>query len=399
MQRSSLRKCLGALVVAWVLCASGGQSARACPYCIREAGFIVRDVDPYRIAFFVRPDTPGAKELSAWVEQSAKRLLGDTNAEAEVIDLEAAQDNPTVKHYKALKEPALPAAVLVSPRGQAMQLALPTPLTAESVHATIAGVVSSPARDEVLGHIIRDWAVVLVVPGPEEAETDAVQRAATRAAGAVAGSVTEMGHRIKYPPFVMTVRPDNPAERILLWSLGLTDQEEPGAQVAILYGMGRRLGKALSAAEATQAGLVDRFKLLGRNCTCTSDPSWLLGPAAPLVWSEDLQILTREALGFDPNSPAVLMTLAGAWKSLKEQAEGAEGGAAAPQGTDYIEFPAEPGDPDGPPAQEGVPPPLGAPRTDVEREGYGIVMKTALGLAGIGLIGGAVIIIRAIRNT
>jgi len=215
----------------------------------------------------------------------------------------------------------------------------------------------------------------------------------------VAGSVTEMGHRIKHPPFVMTIELSDQAEQVLLWSLGLTEPEEPGAQVAILYGMGRRLGKTLSAVEASQPGLVDRFKLLGRNCTCTTDPSWVLGPAAPLSWTEDLQILTREALGFDPNSPAVLMTLAGAWKSLREQAEGASGGAIAPQGADYIEFPAEPADPDAPPPQEqGVPPPLGAPRTDVEREGYGIVMKTALGLAGIGLVGGAVLIIRAIRN-
>jgi len=399
MDRSSFRKYFATSVVIGALWASGVQSTLACPYCIREAGFIVRDVDPYRVVFFVRPDTPVARELPAWVEQSSKRLLGESNVEAEVVDLEAATDNPALKHYRALKEPAPPAAILVSPRGQAMQLPLPTPLTAESVHATIGGVVSSPARDEVLGHIIRDWAVVLVVPGPDEAETAAVQRAATRAAGTVAGSVTEMGHRIKHPPFVMTIELSDQAEQVLLWSLGLTEPEEPGAQVAILYGMGRRLGKTLSAVEASQPGLVDRFKLLGRNCTCTTDPSWVLGPAAPLSWTEDLQILTREALGFDPNSPAVLMTLAGAWKSLREQAEGASGGAIAPQGADYIEFPAEPADPDAPPPQEqGVPPPLGAPRTDVEREGYGIVMKTALGLAGIGLVGGAVLIIRAIRN-
>ncbi len=379
----------------WI-CAVGAQ---ACPYCIREAGFIVRDMDPYRVVVFQRQDTPSASDLPQWAEEISKRLLPESNVAVEVVDLDKDPDNPLVKHLPDAGNAPLPAAVLVSPQGEAMNLDLPaSPLTRESLQAVVGRVLGSEARDEIAAHIIKHWAVVLIAAGADEAETAAVQRAASRAAGTVVGTVTEMGTRIGHAPHVMVLKADDPEEQVLLWSLGLLPEGKAGTQVAILYGMGRRLGKTLSAAEATQAGMVDRFKLLGRNCTCTSDPSWLLGPAAPLLWDENLRILTREALGFDPNSPSALMTLAGAWKSLRTRAESGDSGAM-PLGSDYIEFPAEPEDPDAAMGQDGVPPPLGAPRTDVEQEGFGIVWKTVAGLAAVSLVGGAAIIIRARRNT
>jgi len=377
---------------------ASAADVQACPYCIREAGFIVRDVDPYRVVVFQRTDTPSAADLPQWAEEIGKRLLPDSNVAVEVVDLDADPDNPLAGHLPEAANAKLPAAVLVSPQGEALNLDLPAPpLTRDGLQSVVSEALSSAARDEIAAHIIKHWAVVLIAAGADGAEAAAVEKAASRAAGTVVGTVTEMGTRIRHAPHVMVIKADDPKEKVLLWSMGLLPGGRAETQVAILYGMARRLGKNLSAAEATQAGLVDRFKLLGRNCTCTSDPSWLLGPAAPLLWDENLRILTREALGFDPNSPNVLMTLAGAWKSLRARAESGDGGQM-PLGSDYIEFPAEPEDPDAAMGQDGVPPPLGAPRTDVEQEGFGIVWKTVAGLAAVSLVGGAAIIIRARRN-
>ena len=62
---------------------------------------------------------------------------------------------------------------------------------------------------------------------------------------------------------------------------------QPQARIAVLFGMSRRIGPVLSANVVSVSLLKNVFALLGRNCTCTSDPAWLLGPAAPLVWGQD----------------------------------------------------------------------------------------------------------------
>ncbi len=113
----------------------------------------------------------------------------------------------------------------------------------------------------------------------------------------------------------MTLSADKPGEQVLLWSLGL-DGEKTEARLAVLFGMGRRIGPVFGGAEVTKIGLSNLFRLLGRNCACTTDPSWLLGPAVPLSWGNDLELQVREELGFDPNNPAVAGTLAGVWTSL-----------------------------------------------------------------------------------
>jgi hypothetical protein len=128
---------------------------------------------------------------------------------------------------------------------------------------------------------------------------------------------------------------DDPREQVLRWSLGLDERAPKRARVAVLFGTGRRCGPDLLAAEATRSKLMDLFRLLGRNCTCTTDPTWLLGPALPVDWSADLQAQVREALGFDPTSPAVAEALSGVWTKLRRPANGE---AVPDSTTGYVEF-------------------------------------------------------------
>lgn len=320
------------LLPALALLGALGQ-AYGCPYSIRDAGFIVRDPEPYR---FVVLGCGDAKESSCRTElrQAAGIVLDQANVETKVCD-PADESDPLVAKLAALDKTQC---ALISPAGEMLPLA-----SGLEYAPTLRQVVESPLRETLLLHLIRQWAVVLVVEGTEAAQNRKVIGAATAAAKQLAGFKPEMGEAVKAAPPVLRVRWDDPKEQVLRWALGLEEGDRKQARVAILFGRGRRVGQVLSSAQATTGLLVERLKLLGKNCTCTADPSWLLGPALPLNWGREVQEQVREQLGFDPNSPAVATTLSGVWKSLQPRDSALVPGESVPEpNTGYVEFSVDP---------------------------------------------------------
>lgn len=330
----------GALFLAGSVLAFCGlpPAARACPYSIRDAGFIVREPRPYKLYIFVADDTPGKDELAQWLATAWAALLPDSNVEAALVNIDRQGTHDAMIHFHQLRPDALPVAILVSPRDAAMVVASfgPAGISEREVWELVASVVSSPRREELLKHIITDWCVLIVVKGTDAGENRRAERAAAAAAKAIVGMVTEMGVVIGRPPRVMSVSWDDPRERIFLWSLGFPEKYAGRTGVAVVFGMGRRLGQVLTGQDLEEAMVLGLLELLGRNCTCTSDPSWLLGPVAPLVWGEDRYRQVRDELGFDPNHPAVAATLSGVWTSLG--ATGFAGDDLATIGGGYMEF-------------------------------------------------------------
>ncbi|MGE5531022.1 MAG: hypothetical protein ACM3VW_02750 [Bacteroidota bacterium] len=307
--------------------------AYGCPYSIRDAGFIVRDPEPYR---FVVTGCGDAKASSCRTElrQAAGIVLDQANVEARVVDTSDETD-PLAAKVAALDRTQC---ALISPAGEML------PLAAGLEYApALRQVVESPLRETLLRHLIRQWAVVLVVEGTDAAQNRKVVGAATAAVKEMAGFKPEMGEPVKAAPPVLRVRWDDPKEQVLRWALGLEEGDRKQARVAILFGRGRRVGQVLSSAQATTGLMMERLKLLGRNCTCTADPSWLLGPALPLNWGREVQEQVREQLGFDPNSPAVATTLSGVWKTLQPRDAALVPGESVPEpNTGYVEFSVDP---------------------------------------------------------
>ncbi len=330
----------GALFLAGSVLAFCGlpPAARACPYSIRDAGFIMREPRPYKLYIFVADDTPGKDELAQWLATASAALLPDSNVEAELVNIDRQGTHDAMIHFHQLRPDALPVAILVSPRDAAMVVASlgRAGISEREVWELVASVVSSPRREELLKHIITDWCVLIVVKGTDAGENRRAERAAAAAAKAIVGMVTEMGVVIERPPRVMSVSWDDPRERIFLWSLGFPEKYAGRTGVAVVFGMGRRLGQVLTGQDLEEAMVLGLLELLGRNCTCTSDPSWLLGPVAPLVWGEDRYRQVHDELGFDPNHPAVAATLSGVWTSLG--ATGFAGDDLTAIGGGYMEF-------------------------------------------------------------
>lgn len=334
-----MKQCSRSVVLlAWLAALT---AAGACPYSIRDSGFIVRDPRPYEFA--VLPQDCAAGEvvsLRAELRQAASKALDHSNVVPRLLDGKQDAEHPLVVKTKEGGATCADGEqiALLSPDAQLFPLSAPNLRPDNRYQVLLKVVVESPARERIVDRIIDAWCVVLLVEGADEAQNRQAAQAIATAAKQLVGFKPEMGEKIKAAPPLVTVKWNDPAEALLRWSLELDNGDRQAARAAVLFGQVRRVGAVLPAKQITAARLTEIFQLLGKNCTCTADPSWLLGPAVPLNWGMDLQARVRESLGFDPNSPAVASTLSGVWKTLRSGEQAVPGETVPDPATGYVEF-------------------------------------------------------------
>ena len=160
-----------ALTVAGVLTAFAVclPNARACPYIIRDSGYIVHEPRPFHLYVFVDHTAPGSAELSQRVHKAAATEFADANVELKLVPVEADEPTDAVAYYQRAGSPKLPAAVLVSARDDV--LLLPGFGAAwsneRSLRQALRRVASSPARQRIIANLVRPWCVVLLGVGTE----------------------------------------------------------------------------------------------------------------------------------------------------------------------------------------------------------------------------------------
>lgn len=169
-------------------------------------------------------------------------------------------------------------------------------------------MVSSPKREELKRHIVRDWCVVMLVEGTDREENERAEKAILRASQQIVGAVTETGMRVKRKPYLMRLSPQE--ERILLWSLGLPEPDRREPSAVVLFGRGQRIGPVLEGKEIDESSMLSLLYSLGKACACTTDPKLLSGPQIPLRWGDEVQEEVCRELGFDPDNPLVRSALA-----------------------------------------------------------------------------------------
>ena len=341
---------LPVLVFAW-----GALSTAliACPYSIRDAAFIGGGAaSRYRLNFLFNSDAPGssvsAEQLAEWLSVGASAWFEDANVEAGVLDLADPRAREQVPEDFSV--PAeLPAAILVSPANRAMVLpdvdsrgagARPPAsaghtarkLSLDSVMGTALRVIESPLRRGIHDRLVKSWCVVLVVEGTSKAQNARAKKAVGDAAKSITGQATEMGKVVTEGPALLTVSYRDPAEQIVLWSLGLQHAEAKAGEkaeakagekagensdadvpvrVVMLVGRGERRGPLLEGDAVTAKKLLEMFTMLGRSCSCTTAEMWLSGPSLPLEWTAETEDAVEIELGFDPQNPAALGAIKG----------------------------------------------------------------------------------------
>lgn len=300
--------------IAFILTCIIPATGFACPYSIRDAGFVELEPARYGLYCLVRDDTPDKDEVATTFEEVAHAVLLDSNIWPEVVNVDQQGSHPVNQHVNFWNINAFPTVIMVAEGCRS--LALPAFSSDEPLRgqawSVLENAVTSPKRDELMQHVAKAWCTVLLVEGEDAAENQRAREAVAQAGESIAGAITPMGRVIQEGPQMVVVSPESSAqENVLLWSLGLDKSD--GARAAVLYGRGRQMGPVLEGDDLTKDFLLDIFYAVGLDCGCETDPRLLAGRVIPLRWGTDIQTEVAANLGFDPESPMVKTEISRLW--------------------------------------------------------------------------------------
>ena len=281
------------------------QATFACRYNIRETGFVDPGSDPYYFYGYVRMDTP--EEITLKFDQILNSAFRDCNINAELINVDKQKDHDALKYVSLWQIHSFPAAVLVSPEGQSLTIDLNNEGGSfeSSLRSAINNIIFSPVREAIIEEVIKTYGVILLIGGENTQENEKCRKAALTAIDEIKLRMKMMVKSIEYPPVLITLKPESFSdEKILLWSLGLDDPvAEPHA--AVFYGKARWIGPLMKAGEIEETNLVKILSIIGLDCECGLDVSWVAGTLLPLRWDQNRQAQVAGLLEFDPENPLV----------------------------------------------------------------------------------------------
>ncbi len=295
VRTSVLLACVAMLSVAGI--------AAACKYSVRDVAFVDIMPDPYHVYIHVDAATPA--DTRAEIETASRAIFLDANVDAEIIDLVTQPDHPSAR-WTAGPTPRI---VLESPAGDV--LALPpgdgTRMSKDDVWAAVEAVATSRARRQIRRRMFDAHTIIIVVEGSSDAANRQAARIAGEATERVRATMDELPKPIAKPPYTLVIPADRrDEEAVLLWSLGVDLSNTEDAHVAVLFGRMRLLATPLRIPGATEADLFRYLDLVGQDCECTLDRSWMQGTMAPHYWDTHDETMALNSLGFDPGNPLVI---------------------------------------------------------------------------------------------
>ena len=282
------------------------HTAHACRYTVCEIGFAEFNIDHYRLILFRDKDVND--EMAAVFKRTAYGALLDANVKSEIMDVGQNSQDTTINLYRQYKKAGTPLALLVAPDGKAFPfyMAGKMPQFGESVWQVLQAAVTSPVRKQILDHIIDSFAVVLFIEGDDAAENDRILAQLKAAMEDITGVQKSMPKPFEQPPYLIVMHRDRiKTEAVLLWSLGWKKDLEGQPAAAILYGRGRMMGRLLSGALLRREYAYNLLTIVGADCECGLDRSWILGSMMPLRWDRSSRKAVVKWHSFDAENPSV----------------------------------------------------------------------------------------------
>ena len=287
------------------------QTTLACRFNVRDVGFVDLGSQPYKLYCYVDNQTPD--ELVTQIGDIALAALLDSNITAEVVNLDTADRHPGLEFATLEEHLGAPFAALVSPeqRSILIPLTFPDKTPDESLWAAFESMYESDWRDKVMATVLETYGAVILLDGADPAENKKAREAAEKSIATIAKLIRDekLEKDIAKPPRLhVLARNAAASERVALWSLGI-DLDDPAAQMAILYGRGRQIGRVLKGPQLNDRTVHAVLNTIGLSCECGLDRSWMQGAMLPLKWGEDIQRRVAGHLGFDPENPAIKMEM------------------------------------------------------------------------------------------
>lgn len=278
----------------------------SCKYTVRDIGFTDLGSTPYQLYLYFDNNTP-EKIVSAFQRITYAALL-DANVEAETIDIKQQTQHQGLSFLRSQNIKSMPAVILMSSDGSAVNLPFSYSDNNynEPVWQIVEKVVSSPLREKIVKSVATTYGVVLLIEGKDKKQNSLAQKVLKRAIEDISLVLDIMPKPIKEPPQLIEVSQQQfLQEKVLFWSIDVNMKNTNEPQVAILYGRGRRIGPVLKGDEITKNNVFSLLSLIGADCECGLDRSWMLGKMIPLRWDSKIQSGLIKSLGFDVESPMV----------------------------------------------------------------------------------------------
>lgn len=294
------------LICLWICCHS--HTVFACRYNVRETGFIDIGTKPYYFYGYISEDTP--EEITSSLKQMLNTHLIDCNIQVEIINTDQQNDHPSMEYLHLWQIQSYPAAILVSPDGQS--LVVPIEKKNEpfikTLRSAIDDIVTSAKREEIIQKVIETYGVILLIEGENARENKQFHNSASQAIAQIKRQMKFMPKHIAHPPVLISLEPASfEEEKILLWSLGLNDDDLNKPHAAVFYGKARWIGPLMKAEEISETNLIRILSIIGVDCECGLDISWVQGTMLPIRWDQKTQAEVFQSLEFDPENPMVKM--------------------------------------------------------------------------------------------
>jgi len=280
--------------------------AFSCKYTIRDIGFTDLGSMPYQLYFYYDNNTP--KEIASTFERITYAALIDANVVTETIDVSQQTHHQALSFLPAQNIKSLPVVILVSPDSAVLDLPFSYSDNNynEPVWQIVEKVVSSPLREKIVKSVATTYGVVLLIEGKIKKQNNLAREALVSSIKNISQVLDIMPKPIKEPPQLIEVSQQQLLqEKVLFWSIDVNIKDTDEPQVAILYGRGRRIGPVLKGDEIAKNNVFSLLSLIGADCECGLDRSWMLGKMIPLRWNSKIQSDLIKSLGFDIESPMV----------------------------------------------------------------------------------------------
>ena len=284
----------------------------SCEYNIRDAGFVNLVDPPYRLYFFIDDKTP-AESIEGFKEES-RRVISGSNILPAIVHISRDRDHKAMEYYRFWDIQSPPAFILTSPDQRTLPLSVPDDMTIkrDSIRKVLQGAVSSSVREEILARIVKAYAVLILIEGPDTEENLLALDKLKQASREIASLMRQLPKRIENPPHIIIIPQDRAAgERTFLWSLDVDTRDVEQARIAILFGRGCIFYSPFESALASASEITDMLTIIGLSCDCGLDKKGLIGQRIPIRWDESLQAEVVKYLGFDAENPLIKREIAG----------------------------------------------------------------------------------------
>ncbi|KXB08703.1 hypothetical protein AKJ55_00515 [candidate division MSBL1 archaeon SCGC-AAA382M17] len=294
------------VILFFLFCFFYSLNAYGCRYTIREIGFSDIGSLPYWLYIFTNSETP-EKDISS-INKLSRVFLDESNVKIKLVDVDKDTSSRAVDYLDNYNMKSFPSAVFVFPEGGTMSFSLNSPGRSfkESVWLLLEELVASSYRQSIKDELLKSYCVALVVEGIDKQANSKVFDEVKKAVSEIKMTFDQMPKEVNAPPAILVI-PNHKAydEEILLRSLGINKKETTKPSVSIIYGRGRIIGPVLQGEHITENKIYNLLAIVGADCECGLDNSWVLGRMIPLRWDLSTQSALAEYLGFDVENPRV----------------------------------------------------------------------------------------------